>query len=301
MQSTLCKNASMSSLNWDDLRVFLAVARAGRVAAAARKLGVEHSTVARRIAALERDVGAALFYRTAGGYQLTPHGTSALAGAETMERGMLGLGVRLREQSGDLVGRVRVALLDELASHWLAPNLPAFCARFPGLELQVVSGIAPLDLARGEAEIAVRSPRPRQTGLSAVRLARMQMGLYASRAYAAGKRLRVDASSRGLDLLVYLPAFMPLQNAPWFQPVLASSRVVMVTNSTHALLAAARAGAGIAVLARFMAPAYPELLAVSEDVSLGDDMWLVTHPEFRRDSNVRAVAGWLREIGADLT
>jgi DNA-binding transcriptional LysR family regulator len=286
--------------SWDDLRVFLAVARAGRVAAAARQLGVEHSTVARRIAGLERAVGAALFYRTTGGYQLTPQGTIVLAGAETMERGMLAFGARLREQAGPLAGRVRLAMLDEFASHWVAPILPAFRSRFPDLELQLVTGIAPLDLTRGEAELAIRSPRPRQSGLSAVKLAHVSTGLYASRAYIAGKRLRIDASSRGLDLLVYLPAYAALQNAPWFQPVLASSRVLLVTNSTHTLLAAARAGAGIAVLPHFMASAYPELAAVSEDVSQNVPMWLVTHPEFRRDPKVRAVAAWLREVGAPL-
>jgi DNA-binding transcriptional LysR family regulator len=287
--------------NWDDLRVFLAVARAGRVAAAARRLGVEHSTVARRIAGLESAVGAALFYRTAGGYQLTPQGTIVLAGAETMERGLLGVGARLSEHAGSLAGRVRVAMLDELASHWLAPNLPAFRARFPELELQLVTGIAPLDLTRGEAELAVRTPRPRQTGLSAVKLSRVGTGLYAARAYVAGKRLRVDANSRGLDLLVYLPAYAALQNAQWFQPVLASSRVLLVTNSTHTLLAAARSAAGIAVVPHFMARAYPELVAVSDDVALADDfMWLVTHPEFRRDPKVRAVTAWLRELSAEL-
>ena len=295
----MCNNASMQS--WDDLRVFLAVARAGRVAGAARQLGVEHSTVARRIAGLESAVGAALFYRTAGGYQLTPKGTLVLAGAETMERGMLVLGARLREQAGPLAGRVRVAMLDEFASHWLAPNLPAFRSRFPELELQIVTGIAPLDLTRGEAELAVRTPRPRQTGLSAVKLARIGTGLYASRAYLAGKRLRVDASSRGLDLLVYLPTYAALQNAPWFQPVLMSSRALLVTNSTHTLLAATRAGAGVAVVPHFLATAYPELVSVSDDVALADDfMWLVTHPEFRRDPKVRAVAAWLREIGSEL-
>ena len=293
--------AIMQAMNWDDLRVFLAVARAGRVAGAARQLGVEHSTVARRIAGLERAIGAPLFYRTAGGYQLTPQGTTVLTGAETMERGMVGLGARLGEQTAGLAGRVRVAMLDEFASHWLMLHLRALHTRYPQIELQVITGILPLDLARGEAELAIRWPRPRQTGLSAVKLGRARMGLYSSRAYAGGKRLRVDGSSRGLDLLVYLPAYAPLQDAPWFQPVLASSHVVLVTNSTHTLLAAARAGAGIAVVPRFMAPAYPELVSVSDDVALADDgMWLVTHPEFRRDPKVRAVAGWLREVGAQL-
>jgi DNA-binding transcriptional LysR family regulator len=287
-------------MDWDDVRVFLAVARAGRVAAAARQLGVEHSTVARRITAFERELGAPLFYRTAGGYQLTGEGEIALAGAEVMEKGALNVEARLREQSGALVGRVRIAMLDEVASHWLAPHLPAFRARLPGIELVLVTGIQPLDLSRGEADLAVRTPRPRQRGLSAVRLGSTTVGLYASRAYLGGRRLRVDASSRGLDLLCYVPAYLPLQSAPWFQTVLASSRVVLSTNSTHTLLAAARAGAGIVVVPRMMVSSYPDLVAVSDDVSDAGDMWLVTHPEYRRDPKVRATAAFLREAGATL-
>lgn len=287
-------------MNWDDLRVFLAVARAGRIAAAARMLGVEHSTVARRIAALEADLGVALFYRTAGGYRLTAEGEAALAGAEAMEKGALALGGRIQEQAGTLAGRVRIAILDELASSWLVPHLPAFRARYPRIELQVLVGIAQLDLARGEAELAIRTPRPRQSGLAAVRLATVSTGLYVSRARLGGKRLHVDASSRGLELLVYSAAYHHLQSQPWFQPVLASSTIVMSTNSSHALLAAARAGAGIAVLPRFMAPGHDDLVAVSDDVSPRDEMWLVTHPEFRRDPKVRATAEFLRKAAATL-
>ncbi len=287
-------------MDWDDVRVFLAVARAGRVAAAARQLGVEHSTVARRIAAFERELGAALFYRTAGGYQLTGEGETVLAGAETMERGAQRVGAGLREQSGTLVGRVRLAMLDELGSHWLAPHLPAFRARLPGIELQLLTGIQPIDLARGEADLAIRTPRPRQAGLSAVRLGTATVALFASRAYLGGRRLRIDATSRGLDLLCFVPPYQRLQNAPWFQPVLASSRIVLATNSTHALLAAARAGAGIAVLPRVVVAGYPELVPVSDDVSPGGDMWLVTNPEYRRDPRVRATAAFLREAGATL-
>jgi DNA-binding transcriptional LysR family regulator len=283
-------------VKWDDLRIFLAVARAGRVAAAARTLDVEHSTVARRIAALEADVGAALFYRTAGGYQLTTEGRAALAGAEAMEHAALALGGRIQEHAGDLAGRVRIAILDELASHWLAPLLPALRARFPQIELEILVGIAPLDLARGEAELAIRTPRPRQPGLSAVKLATVSTALYAPR----GKRISVDASSRGLDLLVYVPAHQRLQSLAWFQPVLASSTIVMSTNSTHVLLAAARAGAGIAVLPHFVASRHDDLVCVSDDVSPRDDMWLVAHPEFRRDPKVRATAELLKKAAATL-
>jgi DNA-binding transcriptional LysR family regulator len=284
----------MQAVDWDDLRIFLAVARAGRVAAAARSLGVEHSTAARRIAKLEADLGTAMFYRTAGGYQLTEAGARAQALAEDIEARAVDLKGRIRSEAGSLSGRVRIALLDELASAWLAPTLPAFRARYPELALEVVVGIPPMDLSRGEAELAIRTPRPRQHGLAAVKLGRVTTGLYAAR---KRRRVIVDASSRGLDLLVYVPAWHALQSAAWFQPVLASSRVVLATNSSHVLAAAARADAGIAVLPRFMADR--SLTPVSDDL-VAHDQWLVMHPEFRRDPKVRAVAAFLREIAATL-
>jgi DNA-binding transcriptional LysR family regulator len=281
-------------MDWDDLRVFLAVARAGRVATAARGLGVEHSTVARRIAKLEHELGAPVFHRTTGGYRLTAAGERARSLAENMERGAVELTGRIRAQTGSLAGRVRVALLDELATAWLAPKLPAFRVRYPELDLELVVGIPPMDLARGEAELAIRTPRPRQQGLAAVKLARVTTGLYAAR---SRRRTSVDASSRGLELLVYVPAWHALQSAAWFQPVLASSRVVLATNSSHVLAAAARTGAGLAVLPRFMADR--SLTAVSDDLS-AHDQWLVMHPEFRRDPKVRAVANFLRQAASSL-
>jgi DNA-binding transcriptional LysR family regulator len=284
-------------VDWDDLRVFLAVARAGRVAAAARTLGVEHSTVARRIARLETDLGAPLFYRTAGGYRLTAAGSRARDLAEETERGAVDLSGRIRAGTGGLSGRVRVALLDELASAWLAPRLPAFRTRFPGLDLELAVGVQPMDLARGEAELAIRTPRPRQQGLAAVRLGRVTTGLYAARTKRRA-RVRIDGASRGLELLVYVPAWHALQSAAWFQPVLASSRVVLATNSSHVLAAAARAGIGVAVLPRFIAD--DTLVPVSDDLA-ALDQWLVMHPEFRRDPKVQAVAGFLRDAATTLT
>jgi len=287
-------------VDWDDVRVFLAIARLGRVSAAARQLGVEHTTVGRRLAALEDQLGVQLFYRTRSGYRLTPHGESVRPSAETMESAALSIDARAREASGEVSGRVRIALVDELASYWLAPRLPAFRAQHPALELQLLVGTTPLDLARGEAEIAVRSPRPRQAGLVAVRLARTGFALYASKQFARGKRLRVTANTkRRLPLLAYAREHHVLQSAAWFQPVFERGELVLTTNSSHALLAAARASAGIAVLPHMMARAYDELACVSDDVAV-TEVWMVTHPEFRRDPKVRAVGEFLKNAGRDL-
>ena len=287
-------------MNWDDLQVFLAIARAGRISTAARRLGVEHTTVSRRLSALEDELGVPLFYRTTTGYLLTPHGENVLAKAETMENAAIAVAARAREGSGAIAGRVRVALVPEFASHWLAPRLPAFRALYPQIELQILVGTRQRDLSRGEAELAIQSPRPRQSELVAVRIARTTLGLYAAKSLIGKSRLWIDDadSLSDLPLLVYTPPFQILQQAKWFQPLLTSGRVVLETNSSHTLVAAARAGVGVAVLARFVARDEEELVAVSDSVA-ENDVWLISHPEFRRDPKIRATADFLKKIGSE--
>src|SRR5206468_2299864 len=202
--------------DWDSFQAFLAVARTGRISAAARRLDVEHTTVSRRLAALEAALGVPLFYRTSTGYLLTPHGQNALAQAEAMERAALALAARAREDSGVIAGRVRVAMAPEFASHWLGPKLADFREQHSHIQLQIVAGTA----------------------------------------------------------------------------------VALETNSTHALVAAAMAGTGVAVLPRFVARTYGELVEVSPDVA-AHDVWLITHPEFRRDPKVRATADFLKRIASE--
>jgi DNA-binding transcriptional LysR family regulator len=286
--------------DWDHLRVFLAVARTGRVAVAARRLQVEHTTVSRRLAALESRLGAPLFHRTAAGYLLTPAGEGILAEAEAMERAAAAIAANVRARTGARMGRVRLSLAPEFASDWLAPTLPAFRARHPRITLQVLVGTRSLDLSRGEAELAVRTPRPQQVGLVTARLAHTTLAVFAARSLVEPLGLtRLDAdSARVVPLLVYTASLQLLQRAAWFQPVLAAADVALETNGTHALLAAARAGAGAAVLPTFVGRRHPDLVCISEPVA-EHDVWLVLHPEFRRDPAVRAVADFLKEIARD--
>ena len=290
----LRKNAQV---DWDHLRIFLAVARAGRVAPAARRLQIEHTTVSRRLASLEAQLGAPLFHRTASGYLLTAEGKSILVTAEAMERAAVAIGARVGESTGRPAGRVRLGLPPEFASDWLAPHLPEFRDRYPEIQLQILVGTRTLDLSRGEVELALRTPRPQQVGLVAARIARGAMRLYASKSFVGRKRLQiVDAeSARGLPLLVYTPRLQLLQHAAWFQPVKDAGNVVLETNSTHTLLAAARASVGVAVLPQFVGLNYDDLVAVSESVA-DLDIYLVTHPEFRRDPKVRVTADFLKEV-----
>jgi len=278
------------------MQVFLAIARTGRLSAAARRLAVEHTTVARRLAALEADLGVPLFYRTAEGYVLTPQGQNVLSSAEAMEAAALAVAARAHEKSAAPSGRVRVAMPPEFASHWVAPQLGAFHRMHPQIELQLLVGTRQRNLWRGEAELAIQSPRPRQQGLVAVRIARTVMALHAARSHSRnGLRVTGPDSLAGLPLLTYTAAFEMLQDAKWFQALRASAPVGLTTNSTHALVAAARTGAGVAVLPRFVARMHEDLVAVSPPVA-EHDVWLITHPEYRRDPKVRVTADFLKRI-----
>jgi len=287
----------MHNVNWDALQAFLAVARTGRISAAARRLEVEHTTISRRLTALETTLGAPLFYRTNTGYTLTAHGRNALTQAEAMERAALALTARVREGSGAIAGQVRVAMAPEFASHWLAPRLETLRANHPRIDVQILVGTRQRDLTRGEAELAIQSPRPRQKDLVAVRIARTSLALYASKTIMMSARWRITdrESLRGVSLLTYTAAFRMLQEAKWFQAVLSSGGAYMETNSTHALLAAVRAGVGVGVLPRFVARWHDDVVEVSDAVAT-HDVWLITHPEFRRDPKVRATAEFLRQI-----
>jgi DNA-binding transcriptional LysR family regulator len=285
-------------MEWDGFRFFLAAARAGSASQAAKRLGVDQTTVSRRLTAFEAELGGALLYRLSEGYRLTELGQATFARAETMEQAVLS--VRARSQAGGAAaGRVRLALLDEFASYWLAPQLVQFRAECPDIEVHVTTGIPPVDMSRGDADLAIRTPRPKQAGLATTRLATAYTALFASKRLIGKRRLFVKdvATARGLPLLIFPQEYHALQSAGWFQPILAQSKVALVSNSAHTLLGAARVALGLAVLPTFMGCRYDDLVRVSDTLFKGEH-WLVLHPEFRRDPKVRALAEFLKRVAS---
>lgn len=292
-------------MNWDDFRYLLAVAREGRFAAAGRTLGVEHTTVARRIAALESALGGPLVYRTGRGLLLTPLGESALERAESMEEAALET-VTASARGGEedpIEGRVRITMVDSFAVSWFVPRLGELWKEHPRIQVEVLTGEQPVDLARGHAELAIRAPRPQGRELTAFRLGGSAFRLYALRKVAARVRRGLAAREprlEGVPLLVYPPEKSFLQRAPWFQQLLDRTPEQMTAGSTLSLLAAARAGLGVAVLPDFVAFAHPELVRASPRELSRLDAFLVSHPQFRRDPRVAAVAEFVKRIAPAL-
>ena len=180
-------------MNWDDVRIFLAVARAGQILGAARRLELNHATVSRRVAALEDALGAKLFRRLTTGSELTPSGGKFLAVAERMEADMIAARSELSGGDEAISGTVRIGAPDGFGVSFLASRLGALTARHRDLKIQLVPVPRSFSLSRREADIAITTERPSEGRLVAQKLVDYSLGLYASRAYADANGLPPDA------------------------------------------------------------------------------------------------------------
>src|SRR5437879_5082608 len=158
--------------DWDGLRIFLALSRTRTLAAAARKLGIDETTVARRLARLETKMGASLLERAPGGLALTAAGEAVRAAAEEMESAALTAERRALGADRQLSGRVRVTAPEILGRYFVLPALQAVHERHPGIAIELISTIARLDVTRREADVAIRTRRPTEPALAARTLAR---------------------------------------------------------------------------------------------------------------------------------
>lgn len=290
---------SAADFEWSDLRFFLAVARTGKLTLAARHLGVEHSTVSRRIAALEASLGAKLFDRHPAGYGLTAQGERLFASAEAMET--LATAVQQDIGGADLgvSGTVRVGAPDGFGTFFLAPCLGRLALAHPALEIQLLAMPRVFNLTKREADIAISLSRPKHGRLHARKLTDYELRLYAARDYLAmhgaietrAALLRHTFISY-VDDLLYAPEldYTPLVTRD-LRPRLKSSSVV-------AQYRAVKAGAGVAVLPRFMADSDADLVPLlADDVRLTRTLWLITHADTRTLARVQVAADFIaREV-----
>jgi DNA-binding transcriptional LysR family regulator len=288
--------AGVAPLDWTSLRDFLAVAEAGSLSHAARRLGVSQPTLTRRMAALEERLRTELFRRTARGVELTEAGESLLEPARQMQLEAHSAELAVLGRDTALAGAVRVTATEGIGIHWLTPTLAEFQAAHPAIEIDVVIQNEPLNLLRREADIALRLGRPRQADLVGRKLGELAFGLYASRAYLE----RHGRPSSREDLrehrgVAFDEALQDRHPAVWLEPLLSAGSIAYRTNSLLAQIAAMRAGYGIGAAARFIAERYPELERVLFDEETWLDIWLVTHAGLRRSARIRAVFDFLAE------
>lgn len=270
-------------IDWDDVRFFLAAARGGSVRGAAERLGVNHSTVLRRIGALEGRLGARLFDKLPSGYRLTGAGEEVLGLAEQMEAASLGLETRVLGRDQSLRGPLRVTLAPTLATHLLMPDLAAFARLHPEVELEVLASFEPANLTNRDADVALRVVYDRArlpANLHGHKGPDLHGGVYASRAL-------LDA--RGVDRLRWVVKGED-GAAVWagtggLPPIGAPFR----TTDAGAQIEAVRQGIGMAALPCFVGDAEPGLTRVpGASLRRHGTLWLLTQGETRRTGRVRA-------------
>jgi DNA-binding transcriptional LysR family regulator len=277
--------------DWESLRFFLEAHRTGSLSEASRRLGVDHTTVARRIAALEASLRVKLFDRTPRGYEATQAAEDLLPLAERVEEQVLAI-ERHAAVGSELAGAVRVATTNQVAAEFVIPALPSFRERHPRIVVEVSADNRALNLSRREADIAIRLGRPRENGLVTRKLGELAHAFYALRRGRRSSQLdpEYDVFVGYDDSLAHLP------HERWLKSVLPARTITFRANNVFCLHAAVRAGLGVALLPCFTADADLALTRLQATIAPEPrEMWLVVHGELRRSARVRAVLDHLVE------
>lgn len=279
-------------MNWDDLRVFLAVARAEGLTGAAKSLRLDPATAGRRIARLETAMGAVLFAKSPQGYTLTEAGLRLLPRAEAAEAALSdGLG-----QPGDsLTGTIRIGAPDGCANFLLPQVCAQIVAAHPGLDIQILALPRVVNLSRREADLAIAVSPPKTDRLHGEKLADYRLSLAASRDWVARHGVpRSRDDLRGARMIGYIPDMIFDAELDYLSS-LGVERVALASNAVSVQLNFARAGAGLAIVHDFALPAAPDLVRlIPEVITLTRTFWLVTHAG-PRDARLTRFAAVLRD------
>jgi DNA-binding transcriptional LysR family regulator len=276
----------MQGMEWSDLRHVLTVARGGTLAAAARRLGVNQTTVARRLRAVEHALGARLFERRDGVLAPTAAGEAAIARAARVEQEVEALKSGVRGGEASAAGLVRLTAVPVLANRLLIPALPKLFAAHPGLRVELVAEPRNLNLTRREADIALRLARPESGTALARRIGRLDYAAYAPR-------------RRGGESLPWITYEEGLRHLPQARWVAAASNEdgPLLVNDAEAMLQALHAGLGKAVVPCFVGEGDMRLRRLpGPKAVLSRPLWLLVHRELRAQPRIAAVIAWLERL-----
>lgn len=277
-------------IDWDDLRFFLSVARHAHLGTAAAELKVASSTVGRRLASIEKSLGARLLDRTPDGYTSTSAGEEVVAKAELIEAMVLGLERNLGDCDAECSGHVRVACVEGIANHILAPSMPAFHRRYPDVVVDLLPDAKHLSLSMREADIAVRLRRPIQQDVVTRCVGRLAFGLYASETYLA-ERGPCDLRAGCPDQMIVAQGgdIQGDEQREWFAGLTHRASVSTRTASHEAAVSIVVSGGGLACLADFRARRERRLIRIDtpEDAPVVE-VWSISHKDNRDVARVRA-------------
>lgn len=289
--------SSPGSVALDDLRLLLAIADSRSLGGAAKRLGVDHSSAFRRLAALEARLGTRLFDRGRSGYAPTPAGEIAIAAAGRIGEELDALDRQLLGQDLRLSGRIRITTTDTLL-HILAPLLAGFRLLEPGIVVEVAAANAIFDLSRRDADMALRPAATVPEHLVARRLTTVAIARYAAPDYLARQAARglEPDDFAGHDWVAPDESLSHAGSARWIAANVPRERIVHRGDSLLALLQAAKAGIGMTALPCYLADREPALRRVGATLEeAAVPLWLITHPDLRPVRRIRALGEFLAE------
>lgn len=287
----------MAEFDWNDLRAFLAVARTGRLTAAAARLGLDHSTLSRRIAALEHGLKAKLFDRSPSGYTPTEQGARLMPMAEEMERLALGAAETVGGTAASVEGTVRIGSPEGFGSWFLAPRIATLRDRHPQLRVQLVAASAVFSLSKRDADVVISVSRPPAGRLTVSRLIDYDLALYAAPAYLqANPPIACPADLGGHRFVTYIEDLLHFPELDFVRHVAPEGAASLESSNLVAQLRATLAGAGLCVLPAFLAAGDRRLVRVlAEEVTLTRSLWMIVHQDLAELARVRAVVRFIRE------
>jgi len=287
----------MADFNWNDLRYFLAVARAGTLTTAAQRLRADHSTVSRRITALEESLRVTLFERRPSGFTLTAQGERLKDTAEAMESAAFLAQSVVADGDSSLSGAVRIGAPDGFGSSFLAPRINGLCDRYPELEVQLVAMPRVFSLSKREADIAISLSCPQEGRLYARKLTDYRLGLYATAAYLDARPPILDREGLVgqhfigyIDDLIFAPELDYIESIGKITPRIKSSSLVAQVRATAV-------GAGLCMLPDFIARSEPALVPVlAGEVAITRSFWLIVHEDMRSLARIAVAADFIADL-----
>ncbi|MFT7531881.1 MAG: DNA-binding transcriptional LysR family regulator [Gammaproteobacteria bacterium] len=283
----------MHTLDWSDLQFVLSVAETGSLAAAARRLGVHHATVLRRINSFEQAVGVNVFDRSGSGYRLTPESAHILATVQKINDQVEALNRTVATQEDMLSGPFRLTTTDSLCHAVVQQQVWQFQRSYPAIQIELLSRNDELDFARLEADMTIRPALALPADLSGTRVCEMGFRVYASPAYLADKDLTNPAQ------LDWIGASPPLSRAPfvkWMNENIADHQIVFRADTFMCLLPAAQAGLGLTFLPCCIAESADNLVRVDTlKISFTTGLWVATHKDLVNSPKFKLVAGFFEK------
>ena len=282
-------------MDWNDFPLLLAVARERQLRAASRSLGIDSSTVSRRLAAAEKRLGARLFTRDIDGYSLTTTGETVVEAAQEIERKVLALYQKARQTANEVSGPVRITSVDVVLMDWLTPRLLLLLEAYPGLQIKLIPENRSLSFSRGETDLALRLARPRED--AAIRMRRI--GCIGASVYGHPKFRHIGPDNwKQQPWLLYNDDIMDASPMKWLRDLEVDIHPRLRSSSTRILVKACEAGLGIALLP-CVATQFTDLVRLSP-TTLENQIWLLSHRETADIPRFRVVADWLaQQMSAD--